>query len=145
MELVNLALPSVALAELRVAERVAHGGHNIPVADIRRRFPRSLQNLLGDCGRTATRTRCFMNGGETPATPEPLMNSPSISNNAMLGSLRQAVAQALERKRRLGQYAVVWRQGQPLIVEGRFLPITESTSTTLREDAAPYASPTPQD
>lgn len=66
VELVYLALPGVALAELRVAERVAHGGHNIPVADIRRRFPRSLQNLLGDCGRSATRTRCFMNAGETP-------------------------------------------------------------------------------
>ena len=27
-------------------------------------------------------------------------------------SLRKAVAEALERKRRLGQYAVVWRDGQ---------------------------------
>ncbi|OOC09079.1 hypothetical protein [Thioalkalivibrio halophilus] len=29
-----------------------------------------------------------------------------------LMALRKAVAKALERKRRLGQYAVVWRDGQ---------------------------------
>lgn len=29
-----------------------------------------------------------------------------------LTALRQAVANALERKRRLGQYAVVWRDGR---------------------------------
>jgi len=29
-----------------------------------------------------------------------------------LAALRQAVANALERKRRLGRYAVVWRDGQ---------------------------------
>lgn len=66
VELVYLALPGVALAERRVLERVAHGGHHIPVTEIRRRFPRSLQNLLGDCGRTATCTRCFMNSGQSP-------------------------------------------------------------------------------
>lgn len=27
--------------------------------------------------------------------------------------MKQAVAEALERKRRLGQYAVVWRDGRP--------------------------------
>jgi hypothetical protein len=31
----------------------------------------------------------------------------------MLDTLRQAVAETLERKRRLGQYAVVWRNGRP--------------------------------
>lgn len=66
VELLYLALPDVGLSELRVAERVAHGGHDIPVEVIRRRFPRSLQNLLGDCGRSANRTRCFMNNGEIP-------------------------------------------------------------------------------
>jgi len=46
VELIYLALPSVGLSRLRVAERVRHGGHDIPVADIERRFPRSLRNLL---------------------------------------------------------------------------------------------------
>ncbi len=40
-----VALPSAALAVSRVALRVKLGGHNIPSADIERRFQRSLQNL----------------------------------------------------------------------------------------------------
>lgn len=33
-----------------------------------------------------------------------------------LESLRKAVADALEKKRRLGHYAVVWRDGKPALV-----------------------------
>ena len=32
-------------------------------------------------------------------------------------ALRRAVAKALDRKRRLGQYAVVWRDGRPVRLE----------------------------
>ena len=46
IELIYLALPNIEMSELRVAERVAHGGHNIPLSDIRRRFSRSLRNLF---------------------------------------------------------------------------------------------------
>lgn len=63
---VELALPTVEMSKLRVAERVAHGGHNIPLKDIMRRFPRSLQNVLGDFSYQVDRTRCFMNSGDTP-------------------------------------------------------------------------------
>ena len=66
VELVYLALPSMEMSRLRVAERVAHGGHNIPLKDIKRRFPRSLQHLLGDFSHQADRTRCFMNSDDTP-------------------------------------------------------------------------------
>ena len=41
-----VALPSAALATQRVALRVKLGGHNIPPADITRRFQRSLHNLF---------------------------------------------------------------------------------------------------
>lgn len=41
-----VALPSAALAVNRVALRVKLGGHNIPQADIERRFLRSLHNLF---------------------------------------------------------------------------------------------------
>ncbi|CUR46200.1 hypothetical protein BN2364_1759 [Alloalcanivorax xenomutans] len=34
----------------------------------------------------------------------------------MLDSLRTAVAETLERKRRLGQYAVIWQDGKPVLV-----------------------------
>lgn len=66
VELVYLALPSVEMSRLRVAERVSHGGHNIPLKDIHRRFPRSLSNLLTLYAPGVTRARCFMNAGGTP-------------------------------------------------------------------------------
>lgn len=46
MHLFYLWLPSVDLAVQRVADRVKQGGHNIPESDIRRRFSKSLHNLL---------------------------------------------------------------------------------------------------
>ena len=66
VELIYLALPSVEMSELRVAERVAHGGHNIPIADIERRFPRSLHHLLDDFSHRVDACTCFMNDGESP-------------------------------------------------------------------------------
>jgi predicted ABC-type ATPase len=66
MQLIYLALPSTEMSRLRVAERVAHGGHNIPVTDIRRRFPRSLYNLLHVFAVLTDQTRCFMNDGDQP-------------------------------------------------------------------------------
>ncbi len=66
VELIYLALPSVEMSRLRVAERVAHGGHNIPLEDIERRFPRSLQNLLNEFSYAVDRTQCFMNEDDSP-------------------------------------------------------------------------------
>lgn len=39
---------------------------------------------------------------------------PSAQAQAMLQALRSAVDKSLERKRKLGQYAVIWQNGQPL-------------------------------
>lgn len=66
VKLLYLALPSVEMSILRVAERVAHGGHNIPLHDIERRFPRSLHNLLNNFSHIVDRCTCFMNDGEEP-------------------------------------------------------------------------------
>jgi len=66
VELIYLALPSVEMSRLRVAERVTHGGHNIPLEDIKRRFPRSLRNLLNEFSYAVDRTQCFINDSETP-------------------------------------------------------------------------------
>jgi len=67
VELIYLALPSIEMSKLRVAERVSHGGHNIPAADIERRFPRSLRNLLNEFSHRVDRCTCFMNDGAKPA------------------------------------------------------------------------------
>lgn len=45
-----------------------------------------------------------------------LKTTPSKESQAILDSLQKAVAQVLERKRRLGQYAVVWRDGGPVMI-----------------------------
>jgi predicted ABC-type ATPase len=64
--MIYLALPSMEMSKLRVAERVAHGGHNIPPVDIERRFARSLRNLLNVFSSEVDVCRCFMN-----STPQP--------------------------------------------------------------------------
>lgn len=66
VELIYLGLPSMEMSKLRVAERVAHGGHSIPVADIERRFARSLGNLLYSFSTQVDACRCFMNSDASP-------------------------------------------------------------------------------
>ena len=45
------------------------------------------------------------------------MTTLSKEDQQALDALRSAVAEALERKRRLGQYAVIWRDGQVVRIE----------------------------
>jgi predicted ABC-type ATPase len=66
VKLVYLALPNLAMSKTRVAERVAHGGHNIPQQDLERRFSRSLQNLLTEFSLVADSMRCLMNSTTVP-------------------------------------------------------------------------------
>lgn len=66
VELIYLALPSMEMSKLRVAERVAHGGHQIPLADIERRFARSLSNMLQLFSPAVDICQCLMNGGAIP-------------------------------------------------------------------------------
>jgi predicted ABC-type ATPase len=66
VQLLYLALPNIAMSKMRVAERVKHGGHNIPPQDIERRFPRSLQNLLTQFSFVVNGTRCYMNSSKIP-------------------------------------------------------------------------------
>ena len=47
------------------------------------------------------------------------MNLASKESQDILEILRRAVAEELERKRRLGQYAVVWQDEKPVIIGGR--------------------------
>ena len=50
------------------------------------------------------------------------LSSLSTEDQQALDALRSAVAEALERKRRLGQYAVIWRRGQVVQLEPNELP-----------------------
>lgn len=55
IEIIYLKLDDVAVSLQRIAARVRNGGHNVPEADARRRFPRSWTNFvthyqpLADC------------------------------------------------------------------------------------------------
>lgn len=156
VELIYLALPSIELARRRVAERVRHGGHDVPRADIERRWFRGLDNFFGEYVHLADRTTCYGNADAAPvvvftrthrevAEPAtfPGLGGPAEAtarpdDYAMEGlkSLRRAVANALERKRRLGQYAVFWRDGR-IVYDGPDAPSAEDESgeSQVEEDA----------
>lgn len=58
-----LEAPEHCLA--RIAERVARGGHDVPAADVRRRFRRSLQNFWQLYRHLCDEWALFYNAGET--------------------------------------------------------------------------------
>jgi predicted ABC-type ATPase len=61
-----LWLSQVAIAIARVRERVRKGGHNVPVADIKRRFARSLRHLISDYAPLADRWAVWNNDNVPP-------------------------------------------------------------------------------
>ncbi|WP_394807837.1 hypothetical protein [Nitrosomonas sp.] len=54
----------------------------------------------------------------------------SEEGQVMLDSLQKAVTQALEKKRRLGHYAVVWRDGKAVMI-GEDAPKSSENSVKL--------------
>lgn len=67
VHLFYLWLPSADLAVARVGQRVALGGHSIPVETIRRRYFRSLRNLFNVYQPVADSWRVFDNARTKPA------------------------------------------------------------------------------
>ncbi|WAJ69387.1 zeta toxin family protein [Catenovulum adriaticum] len=61
VDLIYLALPSVELSKERVAERVKHGGHNIPISALERRFSKSLKNLFEAYSKEVDNCVCYIN------------------------------------------------------------------------------------
>jgi predicted ABC-type ATPase len=64
IELHFIWIPDVREAIRRVRQRVIEGGHDVPTEDIRRRFARSIQNLLDDYAPLAT--KWFLWDNSTP-------------------------------------------------------------------------------
>jgi len=54
-------------------------------------------------------------------------DNPSPEGQRQLETLRQAVGKTLEKKRRLGQYAVTWQDGRP-VVQGEDAPDTNDNA-----------------
>lgn len=42
--------------------------------------------------------------------------TPSNEGQVALEALQKAVKQALDKKKRLGQYAVIWQDGKPVLI-----------------------------
>lgn len=59
-------IPSASLALGRIKDRVASGGHDVPAADVRRRFRRSIENFFKFYVPLLDTWMCFDNSGETP-------------------------------------------------------------------------------
>ncbi len=66
VKLFYLWLPSATVAIRRVRERVRKGGHSVPVADIRRRYTRSIRNLVRHYLPLADEWTIFDNSGREP-------------------------------------------------------------------------------
>jgi hypothetical protein len=64
----------------------------------------------------------------------------SAQSRATLAVLQQAVSKALDRKQRLGQYAVVWQDGAPVMMGGEIanmeMPALLAERTFLRDQLA---------
>ena len=61
-----LWIPSPELAVARIKDRVAQGGHNIPVEDVRRRFGRGIRNFLDVYESLFDSWLLFDNSGPVP-------------------------------------------------------------------------------
>jgi predicted ABC-type ATPase len=72
VELHYLSVPFPEICVERVARRVREGGHSVPVADINRRFHRSLHNLVDFYLPLADRWTVW---DSTGTRPKPLLHS----------------------------------------------------------------------
>jgi predicted ABC-type ATPase len=68
VNLYYLFVRDVSVSINRVAERVAHGGHDIPLEHIRRRYGKSLKNLMGRFITEVDYVECILNDQEVPIT-----------------------------------------------------------------------------
>jgi predicted ABC-type ATPase len=66
IEIIFLRLPSPRLALRRVAGRVKQGGHNVPPADVRRRFVRGWDHFQTDYRPLADAWAVYDNSGKIP-------------------------------------------------------------------------------
>jgi len=61
-----LLVPTADISISRIRDRVSRGGHNVPEADVRRRFERSIRNFLQQYRQLADSWMLFDNSPDTP-------------------------------------------------------------------------------
>jgi predicted ABC-type ATPase len=70
IEILYLRLSSPTLALQRIASRVKQGGHNVPAADVRRRFKRGWDNFQRVYKPLADSWAVYDNSGKSPRLVE---------------------------------------------------------------------------
>lgn len=135
VELMFLQLPSADLAVERVRQRVSQGGHNIPEADIRRRFERGLENFRHRYRDAVDAWQVFnaslwppvlIDEGARPPNRYPDLQG---SCTAMICAARRAAMIAKQH----GQPLLLWRDGRIVRVMPDDLPeLPEQTPTHER-------------
>ncbi len=67
LHLFFLWIPNIELSLARIRERVSKGGHNVPAADVRRRFRRTVENFTGPYRPLLDSWMIFDNSTERPS------------------------------------------------------------------------------
>ena len=87
VNMIYLYLPSVDLSIERVAERVKNGGHNIKLKDIKRRYDRSMCNLINDYLSIVDEITCFDNANNRSLVFKKQHNKIMISNTIIYNNI----------------------------------------------------------
>jgi predicted ABC-type ATPase len=120
VSLLFLYLESPDLAVSRVAQRVLAGGHTIPEVDIRRRYDMGLGNFSSLYKSLADEWSIWNTSTFLPTLQE---SNITMQNTEVIKSvLAKAIAQALERHKRLGESVAVWQDGKVVILEPKDIP-----------------------
>lgn len=110
LEIVYLSLASPQLAVRRIAARVRQGGHNVPKADVLRRFLRSSHNFETRYRPLADAWTAYDNSKRLPK----LMESNSDRDPRLGARVERALLRAGETARRTAR-----RYGTPIYVWGK--------------------------
>ncbi len=87
IELLYLYLPTVELSIQRVAERVKSGGHNIKTTDIKRRYSRSVSNLINFYMDEIETVMCFDNSNNSRMIFSKKHDKLNINNQAIYNDI----------------------------------------------------------
>lgn len=147
-------LRSPDLAVERVRARVASGGHSIPEEVICRRYQRGRQNLLnlylplcdewmildnslpkytlvaeGVLNQPPTVYDHMIKRSGAKSVEEPMSEDDIRARRQTIREgVKEAVTQAIERHRRLGQSIAVWQDGKAVILEADQIPLLQPGS-----------------
>ena len=107
-----LSISCPQLAQERIKQRVKEGGHDVPIADIKRRFKRSWQNFIHLYKPLIQSWFLFDNSGLEPIEVAKCDQGKLSVLNKAGEAMRSAVRKVLAEKKLRGEPAIIWRNGK---------------------------------